>query len=199
MSNEVQSEYSGKACKDVLAYLKGEKDKQEFVSSYKKNAAKSLDYVDVVSCMMSQKITDVCNRNNAEKRLGISKDEFDILSFEQSKHGAVEKIVDAVYDVAYTKIPSNDLGGDGKPVSYDRRRNEGLAAERSLDSLSRIGEYGLGMSALRDAYFFPRKNVPNTGMTKNETILDMVKDDANRCRASNQQKIALLNRGMERK
>ena len=171
MGNEVQVEYSGQACKNVLSLLSGEIDKEAFVSLYKNNATKSRDYAEVIGVMMRQKISDLYNRNDAAKRLGIKENEFDALSFEQSKFGAVDKVVDAIYDVAYTRIPNNNLAIDGQPISYDRKRNDGIAAERALYTLSQIGEYGLGMSALKDAYVFPRKNVSDTGMAKNTMVL----------------------------
>lgn len=201
MSDELRVEYSGKACRNVLAYLKGEIDKEAFVSLYKENVIKSKNYAEIVGEVMRQRMSDLYNRNDATKRLGIETSEFDALSFEQSKFGAVDKIVDAVYDVAYTRIPNNSLARDGQPLSYDRKRNDGIVAERALDTLSRIGEFGVGIQALKEAYFFPRKNVPDVGMTKNTMVLDLVREDANSCRTSNLQKAQqyALNRGIEQK
>ncbi len=196
MSNEAKVEYSQKACKDVLSYLKGETDKEAFVASYIKNASKSVDYSELIGGLMRQDIKSIYNRDDAEARLGISGKELDALSLEQQL-GAADKIVDAVYDVAYTRVPNNEVGGDGKPMSWERRRKDGLVAERALDTLGRIGEYGLGMPALRKAYFYPRTSFPNTYITGDAVVLDIIKGDANICRTGNKQRAqqAMMNQG----
>lgn len=187
MTNNNKIEYSKKACHDALSYFQGKYTKEEFIKSYTSNAAKSLDYAFVIGEVMQQGISERLGRENALQNWGITEKEFDDLSSEQGKEGATKKIVDAVYDVAYTRIPNNERGGDGKPMSYDRKYNLGIAAERALYSLSGIKEHSPEMSFLRDAYFYPRLNVNPSGMAKDSYVLGAVKQDAELCAMKNKQ------------
>lgn len=180
-----KQEYMAKACRDLSSYLNNEISKEDFIVSYKINASKSLDYAHIVADLLNANIDTVCRQENSEKQLGVSQDEYLNLMNLRTKTATEQKIVDAVYDVAYTRIPNNDKDRFGKPLSYDRKRNQGVAAERALTALSTINEYGFAMNALREAYFFPRTNIPNTGLTSNRALLDTIKDDAKVCASEN--------------
>lgn len=184
------NEFKRLACTDVLSFLENKTTKDAFVKSYKQNASKSSDYANTVSELMKSGIDKRYYRKVFATDSGISEEECGRLFTEQEKSMATEKIVNALFDVAYTRIPNNEIGGDGKPASYDRRFNPGTAAERALLALSSIKEYSPEMEYLRTEYAYPRE--AQDFKVKNSAILESIKQDYSSCVSQNTQ---LFSRG----
>ncbi len=184
-NNDTNISFRRQACLDVLSLLNGEKTKEDFIKLYKIWAEKSIDYASAVEATMRHRLYDKSREVVFAKYNGISIKECKDLFDEQGNIRATKKIVSALFDVAYTRTPNNRIGGDGKPESWDRNVNQGLAAERALLSLSRIDEYSDGMIFLREEFSYPR-NV-NDYHVNNRDILNVVGLNYKDCREHNQE------------
>ena len=181
---DTNTEYRRSACLDALSFFKGETSKEDFIKSYKKNALKSTEYAFMIEDIMQEGLYKRYNSDSLANYSGLTKEECDNLFSEQIKVGSTERLVGALFEIGYTRIPNNDLGGDGKPASYDRKINTGVAAERALLSLSHIPEYSSEMSYLRTEYAFPRKG--SDFKVKDSIILESVRQDQQSCFVANQ-------------
>lgn len=186
-NNDTNISFRRQACLDVLSLLKGEKTKEDFVKLYKTGAEKSIDYASAVEETMKNRLYDTSREVVFAKYNGISIKECKDLFDEQGNIRATKKIVSALFDVAYTRTSNNRTGGDGKPESWDRNVNQGLAAERALLSLSRIDEYSDEMIFLREEFSYPRS--VNDYHVQNRDILNVVELNYKDCRKHNQEAV----------
>ena len=181
---DTNTEYRKAACLNALSFFKGETSKEGFVNSYKKNASKSAAYAFMIEDLMQNGLYKRHERGSFANNAGLTKEECDNLFAEQIKASSTERLVGALFEIGYTRIPNNELGGDGRPASYNRKINTGAAAERALLSLSCIPEYSLEMSYLRTEYAFPRKGIDFK--VKDSVILESVRQDYITCAQINQ-------------
>jgi len=146
--------YQKLAYQDLMDFLSGKIQDTYFIQKYKFNVAKSYDYGAAVLDVLrySERIYD------AEFAKSVDMQESD---FEPLRRGGYNvyapRIVSALFAVAYTRKPSNRLGGDGKPESYDCQRNLGVAALWALRTLQWVSMYPVVNDALYNEYSFPRK------------------------------------------
>lgn len=175
--------FKKQACIDVLFFLENRITKENFMKSYKQNASKSINYAFTISELMESGLDKRQDRNLFAKEFDLSEEECNRLFTEQGKFEATNKIVNSLFDIAYTRIPDNALGGDGKQASYDRKINLGTAAERALLALSCIKEYSPEMVYLRTEYAFPRRG--DDFKVKDTAILESIKQDCISCRLKN--------------
>lgn len=178
------------ACTDVLSFHKGKISKEEFMASYKAHAGKYLDYAHTVEDLMLSDMNGHYNRYDFEpfaKECDISEADGEELLVNQQYYQ--QKLVDALFDIAYTRTPNNERGGDGKPMSYDRKYNIGVIAERALLSLSHIKETDTGaMPHLRNAWAYPR--LGSDYKVSDGIIIESVRIDQQSCFRANQERIA---------
>ncbi len=173
-----------KAYTDVVSFWQGKTSKEEFIASYKANAGKHLSYAQMVEELMLSGIETRHFEDTFLKECGISLKE---CSDQQNKPGTTRKLVDALFDIAYTRTPNNERGGDGKPMSYDRKYNIGIIAERALLSLSHIKK-DQEKQYLRTAWAYPRSGADYK--VSDEMILESVRVDQQSCFRANQERIA---------
>ena len=181
-----EQNYKKLAFQDVIAFVAGQKSKDSFVQQYKANAAKSADYNAVIADIAHGGIT-IYDEKFAQS-IGMPAQDFEPLRRATPDYIA-EKIIPALYQVAYTRTPNNRLAGDGKTESYDRHYNIGPAGFNALVILSGVNPNSPAMKYVYDEYFFPRV-VPDskrTGLLRNETILDSIRQDSKICRMQNAQ------------
>lgn len=172
-----------KAYTDVVSFWQDKISKEEFVAAYKANAGKSLSYAQTVEELM---LSNIKFPDTFLKEYGISSEECNDL---QKKPDTTRKLVDALFDIAYTRTPNNERGGDGKPMSYDRKYNIGVIAERALLSLSHIKETNTGaMDHLRNAWAYPR--LGSDYKVADGIIIESVRIDQQSCFRANQERIA---------
>lgn len=175
------------ACTDVLSFHKGKISKEEFMASYKAHADKYLDYARTVEDLMLSGIGDRYDSKPFAKECDISEADGKELLVNQQYYQ--QKLVDSLFDIAYTRIPNNERGGDGKPMSYDRKYNIGVIAERALLSLSHIKETDTGaMPHLRNAWAYPR--LGSDYRVSDGGIIESVRCDQRLCFKANQDRIA---------
>lgn len=176
------------ACTDVLSFHKGKISKEEFMASYKAHAEKYLDYARTVEDLMMSDMNGHYNRYDFKpfaKECDISEADGKELLVNQQYYQ--QKLVDSLFDIAYTRIPNNERGGDGKPMSYDRKYNIGVFAERALLSLSHIKEYSREMGYLRNAWAYPRLGADYK--VSDGGIIESVRCDQRLCFKANQDRI----------
>ena len=106
----------------------------------------------------------------------------DIFS-EQLRYGATQKLIDAVYDVAYTRTLNNERGGDGKPMSYDRKYNIGPAAEYALRALMNTCDSPKDVDYVHMAWSYPRQLADSK--TSNADIKESISRDFENCKNTN--------------
>ena len=176
-------EFKKQACIDVLSFLENNTTKEDFIKAYKQNASKSINYAFTISELMKSGLDNRLDRKLFATECGLSEEECNRLFTKQGEFEATKKIVNSLFDVAYTRIPNNELGGDGKPASYDRKINLGTASERALLALSNIKEYSPEMGYLRAEYAFPRQG--NDFKVKDTTILESIRQDNLSCCTKN--------------
>ena len=182
MNSEITN-YKKIALQDVIAFISGKIQESEFVQKYKVNAAKSHDYVGVVSDIL-------CSNQSYDAKFAQSADmqETDFVPLKRAGDDYIaEKLVHALFSIAYTRTPNNRIGGDGKPESYDRQCNIGPAALVALRTLGSVPEYSVGMNHVYNEYFFPRMIEParRTNLLRPGVILDLIRKDAQLTDADN--------------
>ena len=181
-----EQNYKKLAFQDVIAFVAGKNSKDSFVQQYKANAQKSADYNAVIADIAHGGIT-IYDEKFAQS-VGMTAQDFEPLRRATPDYIA-EKIIPALYQVAYTRTPNNRLGGDGKTESYDRHYNIGPAAFNALVILSGVNPNSPAMKYVYDEYFFPRVTPDSrkTGLLRNESILDLIRQDSKLCQAQNAQ------------
>jgi len=182
MNSEITN-YKKMAYQDIIAFISGQVKEPEFVQKYKVNAIKSQDYAGVVSDIL-------CSSQSYDAKfaqsVGMQEVDFEPLKRAGADYVA-DKLVQALFSVAYTRKPNNRIGGDGKPESYDRQRNIGPAAVVALKTLSSVPEYSVAMNHVYNEYFFPRMIEParRTNLLRPGVILDLIRKDAQLTDADN--------------
>lgn len=162
------------ACNDILDFLDGKMSKEEFIVAYKKQAG-NIHYSSTIGDLMQSGMNNRYFIDSWSKYSGMSEDKTKELFAKQSNFEATKKIVNALFDVAYTRVPNNEKGSDGKPVSYSKTVNDGYAAGSALKSLSNISEKSQEMNYLRTEYAYPRAGADYK--VDNRGILESVKSD----------------------
>ena len=170
MNSEITN-YKKIALQDVIAFISGKIQESEFVQKYKVNAAKSHDYVGVVSDIL-------CRNQSYDAKFAQFADIDDYIA---------KKLVHALFSIAYTRKPNNRIGGDVKPESYDRQRNIGPVAFIALRTLGSVPENSIAANYVYDEYFFPRAVDVNrrTNMLSIHSILEEIRKDAQLTDADN--------------
>lgn len=183
MISEATTNYKKQALQDIIDFISGKIQESEFLQKYKVNATKSHDYVDIVS--------DVLHSNHVYDAKFAQSVDMQETDFEPLKRAgadyAAEKLVRALFSIAYTRKPNNRIGGDGKPESYDRQRNIGPAAVVALRTLGSVPEYSIAMNYVYNEFFFPRMIEParRTNLLRPGVILDQIRKDAQLTDAEN--------------
>ena len=162
------------ACNDVLDFLDGKMSKEDFIAAYKKQAG-NIHYSSTIGDLMQSGMNNRYFIDSWSKYSGMSEDKTKELFAKQSKSEATKKIVNALFDVAYTRTSNDEKGSDGKPASYSKTANDGYAAEAALRSLSNISEYSQEMNYLRAEYAYPRAGADYK--VDNKEILESIKSD----------------------
>lgn len=176
MISEATTNYKKQALQDIIDFISGKIQESEFLQKYKVNATKSHDYVDIVS--------DVLHSNHVYDAKFAQSVDMQETDFEPLKRAgadyAAEKLVRALFSIAYTRKPNNRIGGDGKPESYDRQRNIGPAAVVALGTLGSIPENSVAADYVYNEYFFPRRTEVNrrTNMLSASSIFEEIRKDA---------------------
>lgn len=184
--------YKQKACRDLIDLVTGEISQMEFINNYKVNSPKSIDYHNIISAA-TRGAPNVYDAKFA-KSVGMTELELEPLRRLDAGYIA-QKLIPALFKVAYTRTPNQALGGDGMPASYDRHYNTGIAAADALVTLTRIDANSPMMSYLYDEYFFPRiiPTERRTGLLSPQSVLNIIDQDYRLCKAAS---VKMLNEGM---
>ena len=180
---EATTNYKKQALQDIIDFISGKIQESEFLQKYKVNATKSHDYVDIVS--------DVLHSNHVYDAKFAQSVDMQETDFEPLKRAganyAAEKLVRALFSIAYTRKPNNRIGGDGKPESYDRQRNIGPVALVALRTLGSIPENSVAADYVYNEYFFPRiiEGYRRTNMLSPSSIFEQIRKDAKLTEADN--------------
>lgn len=181
--NSEMTNYKKMAYQDIIAFISGQVKEPEFVQKYKVNAIKSQDYAGVVSDIL-------CGSQSYDAKFAQSVGMQEV-DFEPLKRAGADyvsdKLVHALFSIAYTRTPNNRIGGNGQPESYDRQRNIGPAAFVALRTLGSVPEYSVAMNHVYNEYFFPRMIEParRTNLLRPGVILDLIRKDAQLTDADN--------------
>ena len=166
------------ACNITLDFFEGKISKEDFISNYNKFAHNAY-YAHTILDLMRSGLSARYDVETWCKFTGMSKDKCLELFEEQGKFEATKKIVNALFEVAYTRTPNNELGGDGKPMSYRKTANSGYAAEAALFALSTIipgyTSYTPEIEYLRSEFAFPRAAADFK--VADSKIIETVKED----------------------
>lgn len=183
MISEAITNYKKLAVQDVIDFVSGKIQESEFVQKYKINATKSYDYTDAVNDILcGGQLYDA----KFAQSVGMQEADFEPLKRAGANYVA-EKLVHALFPIAYTRTPNNRIAGDGKPESYDRRRNIGAVAHVVLKTLSSVPEHSVAADYIYNEYFFPHivKADRRTNMLSKSSILEQIRMDAQLTAADN--------------
>ena len=168
------------AFSDCQSFLSDKTTKEKFVSAYKVGAVKSIQYAAVVDMLTREAILSPgFNKKDLLEESGLSSKEILELGKSQNR----EKLVGALFDVAYTRTPSQEKGGDGKPMSWDREANTGYAAEIAFKTLKRIDENSPVFHSLKTNFAYPRK--AEDYKATNSAIRESILDGSKKCASQN--------------
>ena len=176
MDSEITN-YKKMAYQDIIAFISGQVKEPEFIQKYKVNAIKSHDYAGVISAILQR--DDFMYDAKFAQSVAMQEADFEPLKRAGADYVA-NKLVQALFSVAYTRKPNNRIGGDGKPESYDRQRNIGPAAFVALRTLGSVPEYSIAMNHVYNEFFFPQMVEParRTNLLHPGNILDLIRQDA---------------------
>ena len=183
MISEAITNYEKLALQDIIDFVSGKIQESEFVQKYKVNAPKSRDYAGIVS-----EVLYGSQSYDAKFAQSVGMQVTDFMPLNRAGDDNVaEKLVHALFSIAYTRKPNTRIGGDGKPESYDRQRNTGPVALVALRTLGNVPEYSVAMDHVYNEYFFPRvvESKRRTNMLSNRSILDLIRSDAQQTEADN--------------
>lgn len=173
----MDKEISKTACGDVLAFNDGKLSKEDFISNYKKNVSKAgsgSEYAGTVEHLIFTTLD-----------VAFLKEDYNISTKEaidlKSKQDNIAKnVMGALFEIAYTRKPNNQLTPDGLPMSDEKKVNIGIPAEAALNTLSRTPDYTTQKDILNNMYFHPQK----IGKNKFD-IKETIRTDAKTCHKNN--------------
>lgn len=176
MTNQIN--YAQMAWRDIISYVGHNMPKAEFVRRYDVYAPQSYAYSGAVTTVLRD-ITVEGFRDEAE-HAGMNVEEFRPLINCRESHAQdvyVPKIVSALFDVAYTRTPNNDIAPDGGPMIWDRHVNINPASAAALHTLANTDEYSFAMPYVYNEYFYPRvtSDERKVNMLSNSSILGCIR------------------------
>ena len=173
-----QVNYKQMAWQDIISYVGHNMSKAEFVRRYNVYAPQSYAYSGAVTTVLRD-ITVEGFRDEAE-HVGMNIEEFrPLINCRElrAQDVYVSKIVSALFNVAFTRIPNNDIAPDGRPMIWDRRVNINPASAAALHTLANTDEYSVAMPYVYNEYFYPRvtPDERKVNMLSNSSILGCIR------------------------
>lgn len=179
-----ETNYKKLAFQDTIALISGQITQAEFIRRYNINAPRSTEYTNAIINVLQ----DTIIAYDAKFAGSIAMTESDLMPLRRAeKEHVAEKIVAALFQIAYTRTPNNKRTIDNQPETYARKYNMGPAAVKALTTLGAIDPYVPAMNFVYNEYFFPYIMSENrkTGLLSNESILSEIRRDARLCNKAN--------------